>query len=126
MGSEMKRLMIADSSDIVRKVAEKILSEFGYDVIPAVNAREALVMCEAQVPDVIIVDSGIEGALDLITNIRSMPGGDAVRIFYCVIEADLKTMMRGKRAGASDFLLKPFDRTTLTKAFKNNDAGLVS
>lgn len=125
MVSEMKRLMIADSSDIVRKVAQKILSELGYEVIPAVNAREALMTCEAQLPDVIIVDSGIEGALDLITNIRSMPGGDSIRIFYCVIEADLKTMMRGKRAGASDFLLKPFDRATLTKAFANDAGGLA-
>ncbi|MBB4952647.1 two-component system chemotaxis response regulator CheY [Agrobacterium vitis] len=113
----MKRLMITDSSDIVRKVADKILSEFGYQVIQAASAREALLNCEAQLPDVIIVDSGIDGALDLITNIRSMPDGGAVRIFYCVIEADLKTMMRGKRAGASDFLLKPFDRKILTKIF---------
>ncbi|OLP44793.1 response regulator [Rhizobium oryziradicis] len=118
----MKRLMIADSSDVVRKVAHKILSELGYEVSEASSAREALTTCEAQLPDVIIVDSGIDGALDLITNIRSMPGGTAARIFYCVIEADLKTMMRGKRAGASDFLLKPFDRQILTKIFDQRAA----
>ncbi|THF53636.1 response regulator [Allorhizobium terrae] len=118
----MKRLMIADSSDVVRKVAHKILSELGYTVSEASTAREALVTCDAQLPDVIIVDSGIDGALDLITNIRSMPGGAEIRIFYCVIEADLKTMMRGKRAGASDFLLKPFDRQILTKIFDQRAA----
>jgi two-component system, chemotaxis family, chemotaxis protein CheY len=123
MGDDMKRLMIADSSDIVRKVAHKILSELGFDVSEAATARDALMACAKQLPNVIIVDSGIEGALDLITNIRSMPEGDTVRIFYCVIEADLKTMMRGKRAGASDFLLKPFDRGVLTKAFVTSSAG---
>lgn len=122
VGIEMKRLMIADSSDVVRKVAHKILSELGYKVSEASSAREALITCEAQLPDVIIVDSGIDGALDLITNIRSMPGGATARIFYCVIEADLKTMMRGKRAGASDFLLKPFDRQILTKIFDQRAA----
>jgi len=119
MENDMKRLMIADSSDIVRKVAHKILSELGYQVSEAKDAREAMQACAAQLPHVIIVDSGIDGALDLITNIRSMPKGASVRIFYCVIEADLKTMMRGKRAGASDFLLKPFDRNVLTKAFED-------
>jgi two-component system, chemotaxis family, chemotaxis protein CheY len=122
VGSDMKRLMITDSSDIVRKVAHKILSEIGYKVSEAGTAREALLVCEKQLPDVIIVDSGIDGALDLITNIRSMAGGASVRIFYCVIEADLKTMMRGKRAGASDFLLKPFDRHILTKIFDDRAA----
>lgn len=122
MESGKKRLIIAEKSDVVRKVADKILSELGYQVVEAVNAREALLACEAQLPHVVIVDSGIEGALDLITNIRAVPGGETIRIFYCVIEADLKIMMRGKRAGASDFLLKPFDRKILTKAFQTPGA----
>ena len=46
-----------------------------------------------------------------------MPNGKSARIFYCVIEADLKKMMAGKRAGADDFLLKPFDRKILTSVF---------
>lgn len=122
MEGELKRLMIVDSSDVVRRVAHKILSELGYDVSEAVSAREVLLSCEAQLPHVIIVDSRIDGALDLIANIRSMPEGGSVRIFYCIIEADLKIMMRGKRAGASDFLLKPFDRQILTKIFDDRAA----
>ena len=38
----MKRLMIADGSDIVRKVGKKILSELGYQVTEAASGREAL------------------------------------------------------------------------------------
>lgn len=117
----MKRLLIADSSDIVRKVGRKILSELGYDISEAADARAALVSCETSLPNFMIVDSGLDGALDLITNVRAMPDGKTVRIFYCVIEADLKTMMLGKRAGASDFLLKPFDRKTLTAAFSKSE-----
>ncbi|MCF1470667.1 response regulator [Agrobacterium vitis] len=118
----MKNLIIADSSDIVRKVGRKILSELGFGVTEASTAREAMLACETQLPHVIIVDSGLEGALGLITNIRAMPEGKTVRIFYCVIEADLKHMMQGKRAGASDFLLKPFDRKTLTEVFSDREA----
>ena len=47
----------------------------------------------------------------------TLPGGKGVRIYYCVVEADLKKMMAGKRAGADDFLLKPFDRKILTSVF---------
>lgn len=113
----MKRLMIADGSDIVRKVGKKILSELGYEVSEAASGREALVRCERELPDVMIVDAGMADALDLISNVRALPEGKAVKIYYCVVEAELKVMMAGKRAGATDFLLKPFDREILTKTF---------
>ena len=113
----MRRLMIADGSDIVRKVGRKILSEIGFLVLDASTAREALQRCQTELPNIIIVDAGLDGALELIANIRALPEGKSVRIYYCVVEADLKTMMAGKRAGANDFLLKPFDRKILTTIF---------
>lgn len=113
----MRRLMIADSSDIVRKVGHRILTEIGFQVSEAANARDALRFCETDLPNIMIVDAGLEGALDLITNVRALPEGKSVKIYYCVIQAELKVMMAGKRAGADDFLLKPFDRKILTKIF---------
>ncbi len=113
----MKRLMIADASDVVRKVGKRILSGFDFVVLEASSSLEALVRCEADLPSILIVDSTIDGALELIGNIRNLPQGKSVRIYYCVVEADLKKMMMGKRAGADDFLLKPFDRKILTQVF---------
>ncbi len=43
----------------------------------------------------LIVEAALEDALDLIAQVRAMPNGKSVRIFYCVIEADLKKMMIG-------------------------------
>jgi two-component system chemotaxis response regulator CheY len=116
-GLEMQRMMIADGSDIVRKVGKRILSELGFLVAEAGSAPEAISACRTQLPNLLIVDAAMEGALEVITAVRAMPEGKNVRIFYCVIEADLKKMMAGKRAGASDFLLKPFDRKILTAVF---------
>lgn len=113
----MQRLMIADGSDVVRKVGKRILSEIGFLVAEAGSADEAMTRCKADLPDVMIVDAGMEGALELIQGVRTLSNGKDVRIFYCVIEADLKKMMLGKRAGANDFLLKPFDRKILTAVF---------
>ncbi len=113
----MQRLMIADSSDVVRKVGKRILSEFGFLVSEAGSVVEALAHCQTELPGLMIVDAGMDGALELIQQVRARPDGKEVHIFYCVIEADLKKMMLGKRAGASDFLFKPFDRKALTSAF---------
>ncbi|MBB4063199.1 response regulator [Gellertiella hungarica] len=113
----MQRLMIADGSDVVRKVGKRILTELNFMVSEAGSATEALHRCEAEMPNILIVDAGMEGAIELITTLRGLPNGKDVRIYYCVVEADLKKMMMGKRAGANDFLLKPFDRKILTQAF---------
>lgn len=113
----MQRLMIADNSDVVRKVGKRILSELGFLVTEAATAAEALNLCRAELPALLIVDAAMEGALELIQQVRALPNGQSVRIYYCVIEADLKKMMLGKRAGANDFLMKPFDRKILTSVF---------
>jgi two-component system chemotaxis response regulator CheY len=115
----MQKFMITDTSDVVRKVGKRILSELDFLVSEAGSAHEALACCQVDLPDYIIVDSGMDGALDLISGIRAMENGKAVKIFYCVVEADLKKLMAGKRAGATDFLLKPFDRKILTAVFGN-------
>lgn len=115
----MQRLMIADGSDVVRKVGKRILSGLDFLVLEASSALEALSRCEAELPNILVVDATMDGALELITAVRAMPQGKAVRIYYCVVEADLKKMMAGKRAGADDFLLKPFDRKILTQVFGN-------
>ncbi|MGO7374147.1 response regulator, partial [Rhizobium ruizarguesonis] len=81
------------------------------------NAGEALQRCQAELPEYLIVDSGMEGALALIAAIRAMEGGKEVTIYYCVVEADLKKLMAGKRAGATDFLLTPFARQILPAVF---------
>lgn len=113
----MQRLMIADTSDVVRKVGKRILSELGFLVSEAGSSPEVLRRCGVEMPNLLIVDAGMEGAIELMTAIRAMPNGNTVRIYYCVVEADLKKMMLGKRAGANDFLLKPFDRKILTATF---------
>ncbi|MBO9629504.1 MAG: response regulator, partial [Shinella sp.] len=51
----MQRLMIADGSDVVRKVGKRILSGFNFLVLEASSSLEALVRCEAELPNILIV-----------------------------------------------------------------------
>lgn len=117
----MLRLLIADESEAVRKVAAHILADIGFSVIEAAGTLDALARSQAALTDIVIVDSAMAGALELIQNIRSLPNGGTARIYYSVTKADLRCLMAGKRAGADDFLLKPFERKSLLAAF----SGLV-
>ena len=114
----MERIILVDGSVIIRKVGKRILSDLGFLVNEAEDAQSAMALCEGGLPAILVVDSCLDDdATNLIREVRRMPGGDQVKIFYCLIEGRLKTMMQGKRAGADDFLMKPFDRKILTKTF---------
>lgn len=113
----MLRLLIADESEAVRKIAAHILTDLGFAVIESPSALDAFAKCEANLPNAVIVDAGLAGALDLIANIRNLPNGNLAQIYYTVTKADLRSLMEGKKAGANDFLLKPFDRKVLGAAF---------
>jgi len=113
----MLRLLIADESETVRETADSILSELGFAVTGCASALDAVAKCDAGLPDVIIVDSRLDGALDLISNIRLMSAGKSIRILYGVETADLRHLMAAKRAGADDFLLKPYESKVLHALF---------
>ena len=81
------------------------------------HALDAMARCEAMLPDLIIIDAGLDGALELISAIRLMSGGKSTRILYGVADADLRKLMAAKHAGADDFLLKPYDMKVLHALF---------
>lgn len=110
-------LLIADQSEIVRKVAKRILTGMNFEVSEARNTPDAIAQCMKLLPEFVIIEAAMDGAIDLIQFIRTIPGNEKTRIYYCIVEADLRKMMAGRRAGANDFLMKPFDRKTLGAVF---------
>lgn len=113
----MPRLLIADQSQHECDAASDLFADLGFSVVLSSSALDAMARCEAQLPDLIIVDAGLESALDLIAAIRLMAGGKRVRILYGVADADLRKLMAAKYAGADDFLLKPYEIKVLHALF---------
>jgi two-component system, chemotaxis family, chemotaxis protein CheY len=113
----MLRLLIADQPKDDRDAAGGLFAELGFSVTMSPSTLDTLARCETALPDLLIVDSALERALDLIATIRLMPGGKGVRILYGVAETDLRKLMAAKRAGADDFLLKPYEMKVLHALF---------
>jgi two-component system chemotaxis response regulator CheY len=49
-----------------------------------------------------------------------MPAATRPRIMLCLTGVDVGAIMRAKRAGALDYVLKPFDREQLLARFERN------
>jgi two-component system chemotaxis response regulator CheY len=112
--------MIVDDSSVVRKVAKRILTSNNILVVEAASATEALGLCAAEMPELIVVDTTLPdmAAADFIREVLSYEAETKPRIVICIPEVDVGAIMRAKRAGASGYLLKPFNRPQLLERFR--------
>lgn len=121
MGWNMKRCMIVDDSSVIRKVVSRILAGPDMVVVEASTAGDALAMCAAELPDVVIVDSRLPdmASEDLIRRLTTLDPQVRPHIMICMTEFDVGTIMRARRAGARGHMLKPFSRTQLLECFRD-------
>jgi two-component system chemotaxis response regulator CheY len=116
----MKRCLIIDDSEVVRKVASQILSAIGYEIIEAGDGREAYELACSTLPDAILLDWQIPEmpAHELIQKLRARPMGPRPYLVYLATEYDHLDITRALAAGADTSLMKPFDRMSLEDRFR--------
>ncbi|RWQ46499.1 response regulator [Mesorhizobium sp.] len=116
----MKRCMFIDDSSVIRRVAKRILGGSDMLVIEAASGLDAVEMCTADMPDIIIVDGALPDmqAEDVIRRVRAMESPIQPQILILLVEIDVASIMRAKRAGAQGYLLKPFTRPQLLERFR--------
>ena len=119
-GPEMKRCLFVDDSSVIRKVAKRILGGSDFTVVEAASGLDAVEVCAAEMPDVIVVDGGLPDmqAVDFIRRVRAMESEVKPQILISLVEVDVASIMRAKRAGAQGYLLKPFNRPQLLERFR--------
>jgi two-component system chemotaxis response regulator CheY len=120
MGGNVKRCLFVDDSGVVRKVAKRILASPEMAVIEAAGSAEALEMCVADMPDIIVLDGTLPDMqpAEFIRRVRAIPSPVVPKILVSLVEVDIGAIMRTRRAGAQGYLLKPFNRPLLLERFR--------
>lgn len=116
----MKSCLIVDDSAVVRKVARRILENMDYIVDEAEDGQEAFDKCRQEMPDAILLDWSmpILSGLQFLKLLRGYDGGEKPRVVYCTVENDIGAIAMALKAGASDYMMKPFDRAILESKFE--------
>jgi two-component system, OmpR family, phosphate regulon response regulator OmpR len=105
---EAPHILIVDDDDRIRTLLYRFLSENGYRVSTADNAREARARLDGLLFDLIVLDVMMPGesGLSLAQWIRSQ---SAVPILMLTARAEIDDRLAGLQTGADDYLTKPFD-----------------
>jgi two-component system chemotaxis response regulator CheY len=116
----MKSCLIVDDSSVVRKVARRILENMDYIVEEAEDGQDAFDKCRQEMPDAILLDWNmpIMSGLEFLKLLRAYVGGDKPHIVYCTVENDIGAIALALKAGANDYMMKPFDRAILEAKFE--------
>jgi len=110
-----KRALIVDDSNVMREMVSFTLRDAGFEVLEAVNGQDALTKLEGQNVDVILTDLNMP-VMDGITFIRNARGLTHTRyipILMLTTESQAEKKMLGKAAGATGWIVKPFDPSKL-------------
>lgn len=121
----MKTCLVIDDSEVVRKVARYIFEYLKFETSEAETGQDALNSCAKAMPDAILLDSHIPAmpTASFLASLRGLAGGDKPVVIYCATENDSTEIARALSAGADDYIMKPFDRETLST--KLAAAGLI-
>jgi putative two-component system response regulator len=119
--SKMKIVVIDDEPANVA-LLEAMLEEGGYTRIRSVtDSRLALETCVAFEPDLVLLDlmmPNVDG-FAVLESLRAAAGEAFLPVIILTADANEATKLRALRAGATDFLLKPFDQLEVLLRMNN-------
>lgn len=121
----MKHCLVVDDSAVIRKVARRILESLSFRISEAEDGEQALTACRAQMPDAVLLDWNmpVMDGYDFLRALRALPGGAHPKVVFCTTENDVANIARALRAGADEYIMKPFDKEIMTA--KMQEVGLV-
>ena len=115
----MKSCLIVDASKVIRLVARKILEDLEFESEEVADGQSALEACGRRMPSAILLDWNLPvmSGIEFLRALRSLPGGEAPRVLFCTIENDLQHIQDAIKAGADEYIMKPFDSEIIQAKF---------
>ncbi len=121
----MRTCLVVDDSKTVRKVASRILEALAFEPLEAGDGLEALAVCRAQMPDVVLLDwqMPVMDGLEFLRTLRAEPGGESPVVVFCSARDEPARIAEALADGADEYIMKPFDGDIIAAKFAQ--AGLL-
>lgn len=105
------RVLVVDDSPSFRRMVRYVLNQGGYDVTEAADADQAMAAVERGAFDLVLTDQNLPGTdgLHLIRSLRGTSGCAHIPILMLTTESSGEMKAAGRAAGATGWMVKPFD-----------------
>ncbi len=115
-----RTILTVDDSASIRQVLGFTLRGAGYEVVSAVDGREALAKADAQQVDLVITDLNMPNldGIGLIRELRGRPQYRFTPMLMLTTESQASKKQEGKAAGATGWIIKPFKPDQLLAVIK--------
>jgi two-component system chemotaxis response regulator CheY len=110
--STQKTILIADDSPAMRSMLVSAIEVLGeYRIVEASSGFEALRLLPREKVDLILTDINMPdiNGLELISYLRNNSNYRSIPVIIISTEGSQKDIDKGKRLGANEYLIKPFD-----------------
>ena len=106
-----KRALTVDDSRTMRDMVTFTLKNAGFEVSEAEDGQKALEVTQNQVFDIIITDVNMPNmnGIELVKALRSKESFKYIPILILTTEGDAQKKQEGKDAGATGWIVKPFN-----------------
>jgi len=106
-----KKVMTVDDSRTMRDMVSFTLRGAGYDVVEAADGQQAMSAIASTKVDLVITDLNmpVMDGLTLIRKLRAIPAHRTLPILMLTTEADESKKAEGRAAGATGWIVKPFN-----------------
>lgn len=108
-------VLTVDDSASIRQMVSFTLKSAGYGVTEAVDGNAGLAAAKSGSYSLIITDQNMPGmdGITLVKNLRALPQYKTTPILILTTEASDSMKAQGRAAGATGWIVKPFDPSRL-------------
>lgn len=116
----MPSILAVDDSASMRQMVTFTLKEAGYEVLEARDGVEALALAKTQKVHLVLSDVNMPNmdGITLVKELRALPNYRFVPLLLLTTESSPEKKAEGKAAGATGWLVKPFNPEQLLGTIK--------
>ena len=116
----MQSILAVDDSASMRQMVSFTLKGAGYNVIEAADGQEAYEKAMTQSVDLVLTDQNMPrmDGLTLVKHLRGLPAYMSTPILILTTESSDEMKSKGRAAGATGWLVKPFDPIKLLEVIR--------
>ena len=115
----MAKILIVDDAAFIRMMIKDILTKNGYEVVAeAANGVEAVELYKSHQPDLVTMDITMPemDGIEAVKQIKAV--NPAAKVIMCSAMGQQSMVMDAIKAGANDFIVKPFQADRVLEAVK--------